>query len=335
MKRKLVILDTEPSAGGEPLYQQFSQLADCTCYPRTSCQQVTQRIADAQLVITNKCRLDRPVLQQCPKLEYIGVAATGYNNIDMAYVQERGITVTNAPGYAGEGVAQLTFAFILEAYNKVRAHDARVRQGEWRDCLDFCFYDNGLQELSGQTIGLIGWGDSARRVSRIAQAFGMNVLVYTRTVPADASDNSSICFADLDTLLGTSDIVSVHCPLTDQTRGMFDVQQFQKMRRDAIFINTSRGPIVNEAALADALKDGQIAAAYTDVLSAEPPLDTNPLLHTQNMIITPHIAWAAKQTRARLIDLVYRNLQAYLNDNPINVVSCNADSSRTDTTNRL
>lgn len=318
---KLVILDTFASTGGELNYERLSSLVDLTCYDRTAYDQIVERIGDAELVITNKCLLDRAILEQCPNLQYIGIIATGYNNVDMQAARERGIVVTNVPAYSTKGVAQLVFAYILDAYSMVCAHDKRVKNGEWERCPDFCFYDTRIQELDGKTIGLFGFGSIAKRVASIAQAFDMKVLVHTRTVrEEDQKAFPQVRFVDLETVLRESDIVSVHCPLTEQTEGMMNEERFRMMKPTAIFINTARGPIVKEADLRRALEEGLIAAAYVDVVSAEPIHPDNPLMGAPNMTITPHIAWAARDTRIRLIDMVCENVKAYLSGHPIHRV---------------
>lgn len=322
---KLVILDTFASTGQQLSYDHFSKLAELTSYERTSYHQIAERIGDAQLVITNKCMLDRAVLEQCPNLQYVGIVATGYNNIDLAYATERGITVTNVPAYSTNGVAQLVFAYMLDAYNMIREHDERVHGGEWERCEDFCFYDDRIDELYGKTIGLIGFGSIAKRVATLAHAFDMNVLVHTRTVrDEDKKAYPWVDFVNQDTLFSQSDVVSIHCPLTEETSGLIHRETLCKMKQDAILINTARGPIVNEQDLADALNQGLIRRAYADVVSVEPIQPDNPLLKAKNMVITPHIAWACRDTRVRLIEMVYQNLEQYLKGKSQNVITPNA-----------
>lgn len=309
---KLVILDAFPSASTDLSYDAFQALADTTCYERTAPSEIISRIGDADYVITNKCTIDRKVMEACPKLSYVGITATGYNNIDLEAAREQGIAVTNVAGYSSDSVAQFVFSYLLDAYSQVKTHADRVALGQWHQAQDFCFYSPTLREVAGKTIGIVGFGDIAKRVCRIARAFSMNVLVHTRTVPNQAEvADQGISFVPFETLLSQSDVVTIHCPLTPQTEKLFDAPQFALMQPHAILINTARGPIVSETALADALNAGVIAAAYTDVLTAEPPRPNNPLFQAKNMTITPHIAWAPQESRRRLIRLVYENLQAF------------------------
>ena len=318
---KLVILDTYASTGKELSYDRFAGLASLTTYERTPYDRIVERIGDAELVITNKCLLDRAVLEQCPNLRYVGIIATGYNNIDLPEAVRRGITVTNVPAYSTKGVAQLVFAYILDAYSMVREHDRRVQAGEWERCPDFCFYDDRLQELDGKTIGIIGFGSIARRVAAIAAAFDMKVLVQTRTVrEEDRAAFPWVTFTTREAVFSQSDIVTIHCPLTGETAGMVNRDTLRLMKPSAILINTARGPVVNEADLAAALRDGVIRRAYADVVSQEPVRPDNPLLHAKNMVLTPHLAWACYETRVRLIEQVYQNLKHYLEGDPIHVV---------------
>lgn len=319
---KLVILDTYASTGKELDYHHFADLAEVTCYDRTPYDQIAKRIGDAELVITNKCMLDRTVLEQCPNVKYIGIIATGYNNVDLPFAAQRGITVTNVPAYSTKGVAQLVFAYILDAYSMVRKHDDRVHHGEWENCPDFCFYDDRLQELDGKTIGVVGFGSIAKRVAFLAHAFDMKVLVHTRTVrEKDQKEYPYVTFTGVDELFMKSDILTIHCPLTEQTQGLVDRKHLEMMKPSAVLINTARGPIVEEQDLADALNSGVIRKAYADVVSAEPIHGDNPLLSAKNMVITPHIAWACYETRVRLIEVVYQNLKHYLAGSPVNVVN--------------
>lgn len=319
---KLVILDTYASTGKELSYQRFEELAELAWYERTPYERIAERIGDAELVITNKCMLDRSVLSQCPNVKYVGIIATGYNNIDLDYATERGITVTNVPAYSTKGVAQLVFAYILDAYNMVREHDERVHRGEWQNCPDFCFYDDRVQELDGKTIGIIGFGSIAKRVAKLAAAFDMKVLVQTRTIRQKDQENYPwVRFVDQTRLFSESDIITVHCPLTVETEGLINRDTLRLMKPEAILINTARGPIVKEQDLAEALNQDVIRRAYVDVVSAEPIQPDNPLLYAKNIVITPHIAWACYDTRVRLIEMVYQNLKHYLEGDPIHVVS--------------
>lgn len=319
--KKLVVLDQHVSAGSSLSYQHFSELASITCYDRTPDHLIAERVGDASYVITNKCRLDRDIFSRCRNLEYIGVVATGYNTIDIEAAREYGIAVCNAPDYSSKSVAQLVFAYILDAYSLVNEHDRRVKNGEWENCIDFSFYDERLEELDGKTLGLIGFGGIGKRVSALAHAFDMNVVVYTRTVTDQLKqEHPNISFLPLEAVLRQSDILSIHCPLTEDTRNLINGERLALMHQNAVLINTARGPVVNEQDLADALNNGTIARAYADVLSTEPPKADNPLLTAKNITITPHIAWTPRQTRARLIDIVYDNLKQYIEGTPVNRV---------------
>lgn len=319
---KLVILDTFASASNDLTYDHFSTLAELTTYERTSYEQEAHRIGGAELVITNKCVIDKAVLDQCPNLKYIGATATGYNNIDIKEAANRGIVVTNVPAYSTKAVAQQCFAYILAHYSKVMAHNDRVKQGEWEACADFCFYDSEMMELDGKVLGLIGFGSIAQRMACLARAFDMKVVCYTRTVREQyQTDFPEVSFLPLETLLRQSDILSIHCPLTEQTRGLINTSCLTLMKPSAILLNTARGPVIEEQDLTDALNHNIIKAAYVDVVSHEPIRPDNPLLKAKNIVITPHTAWAPKETRQRLIDKVYENLECFLSGNPINQVN--------------
>lgn len=318
---KLVVLDSYACTSDDLSFESFGELAELTVYPATVKEQVAERIGDAELLITNKCIINREVLEQCPNLKYIGVTATGYNIIDIEACKERGIVVTNVPSYSTKAVAQQVFAYILHHANRVEKHHQRVMAGEWESCDYFCFYETGLRELDGKTIGLIGFGNIARQVTKLAQAFDMQVLVYTRTVTPQLKEAfPEVEFIGLNDLLERSDIVSIHCPLTPQTEHLLGKEQLGRMKRDALLINTARGPIINEQDVADALNQGVIGYACVDVVSEEPIKGYNPLLKAKNILITPHTAWAPKETRQRLLRVVYENLEQYLNGNAINRV---------------
>lgn len=309
---KLVILDSFACASTDLSFDQFAALADLTVYPQTLPEQIIERIGDAELVITNKCTLTKQILDACPKLEYIGVTATGYNIIDVETCRARGITVTNVPAYSTSAVAQQVFAYLLSIANKVERHHTRVLDGEWANCPYFCFYEPGLRELAGKTIGLFGFGDIAKRVATLANAFDMKILVHTRTVrESDRAAFPFVTFVTFDQLLKNADIISIHCPLTAETEGKFDADAITQMKDGAILINTARGPVLDEQAVADALYAGKLGFFCADVLSAEPPPASHPLIHAPHTLITPHTAWAPTETRKRLIDAVYDNLACY------------------------
>lgn len=315
---KMVILDGHTLNPGDLSFEPLKEFGSLTCYDRTPSQLTADRIGDAEIVFTNKTLIDGSIMDACPNLKYIGLFSTGYNVIDVRHAAEKGIVVTNIPDYSTDAVAQHVFALVLELTNQTAAHNARVQAGEWTSSKDFCFYDR-LTELNGKTIGIIGFGRIGQRVARIANAFGMHALASTRT-PRPVPEGLDVQLVPLDTLLAHSDIVSLHCPLFQETRGMMNADAFAKMKPGALFINTARGPIVNQTDLAHALTEGTIAGAGLDVIDVEPMTVDNPLLGVKNCIITPHIAWAALETRQRLFDTAAANLKAYLAGNPVNVV---------------
>lgn len=293
-------------------------LGDVTRYDNTQPEEVIERAAEADVLLVNKVKLSAQTLEKLPRLRYIGVLATGYDNVDLAAASARGVTVTNVPGYSSDSVAQLTFALLLEICHHVGAHSQRV-MGEraWSRQSSYCFWDYPLFELAGRTMGIIGLGRIGLRVAEIARALGMRVLAYTRTPKAV----EGVECVDFERLLRESDVISMNCPLTEQTRGLMDAAAFAKMKKSAIFINTARGGVVVEEDLRAALDEGVIAGAAVDVLSSEPPAEDNVLLDAKNIIITPHIAWATKEARTRLLGIVGENLKAYLAGNGQNIVN--------------
>ena len=308
---KIVMLDSYTTNPGDLSWEDFEKLGDFTAYDRTPAELTVERAKDAEIVITNKTLLPKSVLEKLPKLKYIGLLSTGYNVVDIEYAKEKNIPVCNVPTYSTLAVAQLTFALILEIYNRVALHNDAVHAGEWANSSDFCFWKTPLIELGGKTIGIIGFGKIGNAVAKIADAFGMNILCYVpRKKESPAIKN--IKFVSLNELLRGSDIVSLHCPLTPETEKMVNADFISKMKKNAILINTSRGAAIDEDALAKALKNGDILAAGVDVLSCEPPKKDNPLLSCDNCIITPHIAWAGYETRQRLVSIVYDNLKSFL-----------------------
>lgn len=306
---KAVILDALTTNPGDLSWDWLYALCDCTVYDRTPPALIAERCADCDILLTNKVPLRRELLETLPKVKYIGLLSTGFNVVDVDYCKERGIPVCNIPSYSTEAVAQLTFSFILEHCNRVALHSTAVHAGEWENCPDFCFWKSSLTELNGKTLGIIGFGKIGKTVARIARAFGMKVLAATNHPGTD----DGVAFVDLDTLLAQSDFVTVHTPLTPATTGMVNADFLGKMKQTAFLVNTSRGPVVDEAALAQALKNGTIAGAGLDVLSTEPPKADNPLLRCPNCFITPHIAWAGFETRERLMSIFRANLEAFLN----------------------
>lgn len=317
---KTVILDAFTSNPGDLSWEKIESLGDLTVYDYTANDKIVERCKDADAIIDNKVVITREIIEQLPKLKYIGMLSTGFNVIDIAAAKEHGIVVSNVPTYSTSAVAQLTFALILETYNQVGLHSNAVHNGEWASCRDFCFWKTPLIELNGKTIGIIGFGKIGNEVAKIADAFDMNILCYVpREKPLPAYKNFR--FVSLDELAKESDIVSLHCPLTPETTGLINEEFISKMKKSAIVINTSRGPAVDEKALADAINSGRIYGAGVDVLSTEPPKSDNPLLSCDRCFITPHVAWAGYETRVRLLDVVYNNLKAFCDGSPINVVN--------------
>ena len=289
-----------------------------TVYDRTRPEETVARAADAEIVLTNKVVISREVMAQLPQLKYIGVLATGYNVVDIETAHERGIIVTNVPAYSTESVAQMVFAHLLNVTNRTDHYATENRSGRWTENEDFCYWDYPHMELAGKTFGIVGLGNIGRRVAEIALAFGMQVKALT-SKSADTLP-SGIRKADLEELLATSDVISLHCPLTDTTRHLINHETLSRMRPSAILINTGRGPLVDDQAVASALAEGQLAAFCADVLTEEPPKANNPLLSQPNAFITPHIAWATQEARTRLLQVAISNVKAFLNAKPQNVV---------------
>jgi glycerate dehydrogenase len=314
---KIVILDGHTLNPGDLSWDALSALGDLTVLARTPPAQVAERAANAEILITNKTPITAEAIAALPALRYIGVLATGYNVVDPAAARARGIPVTNIPGYGTAAVAQMTLALLLELTSQPALHSASVADGDWTACPDFCYWKKPLVELDGLTLGLVGFGAIGQAVAKLGRAFGMKVIVHTRTPRAV----EGIEFVDRDTLFRKADVVSLHCPLTDKNKGFVNAELLATMKPTAFFINTARGPLVDEAALAEALNREQIAGAATDVLSVEPPPSDNPLFGAKNLIITPHIGWATRAARARLMETAAGNLKAFLEDAPVNVVN--------------
>jgi glycerate dehydrogenase len=317
---KMIVLDGYTLNPGDLSWDALHQLGEVTIYDRTAAHQIVQRSKGAAVLLTNKTPLAADALYQLPDLKYIGVLATGYNIIDIAACKQRDIVVTNVPGYGTSAVAQFVFALLLELCLHVQKHSDAVRDGRWAKSADFSFWDYPLIELAGKTLGIIGFGTIGQKVADIAAAFDMDVVAYSRT-KTDQSHRKSFKWCSLDELLRLADMVTIHCPLTPETGGLINAGNLSKMKPSAFLVNTSRGPIVNEADLAFALNDGVIAGAGIDVLSKEPPNENNPLFKAKNCIITPHIAWAANEARAKLMDIVVANLQSFIAGNSTNVVN--------------
>ena len=313
---KITILDGFAENPGDLSWDWLGEYGEFTVYDRTPADKIAERVDGCDVIITNKTPLRAELLGTLGNLKYIGLLSTGYNIVDWEWCKENGIPVCNIPSYSTDAVAQLTFALILEHTNAVAVHSSSVHNGEWAACADFCYQKTPLTELSGKTLGIIGFGNIGKAVAKIAAAFGMKVIAATNhPAPFDGVE-----FADTDTLLSKSDFVSLHCPLTEKTEGMVNAEFLSKMKPTAMLINTSRGQVVNESDLAYALKNGIIAAAGLDVLSSEPPKADNPLFGLKNCHITPHIAWAGYETRLRLMEICKENMRAFANGNPINIV---------------
>lgn len=311
----IVILDGLTTNPGDLSWKPLERLGAVTVLDRTPAADVVARAAAADAILTNKCPIGREQILALPSLKYIGVLATGFNIVDVVAARERGIVVANVPDYSTPNVVQATFALLLELTNHVGHHDATVHAGRWAACPDFCYWDGELVELAGLTLGIVGYGRIGRGVAAVGRAFGMRVIHHRRQAGGDPE-----C-VDLDTLFRKSDVVSLHCPLTPETKGMVDARRLALMKPTAFLINTARGPLVVEADLAAALDAGRIAGAGIDVLAVEPPPASNPLLTARGCIITPHIAWATRNARRRLIDVTAANLAAFVAGRPQNVVS--------------
>ena len=296
----------------------IQSLGNVTLYDRTMPEQLIERLTDADIVLVNKVKLNRETLAQLPRLRYIGVTATGYDIVDVIAAREQGIVVTNVKGYSTHSVAQLTFAFLLELTHHVGKHAESVRAGEWVRSPDFSYAKSPLIELAGKTLGLVGYGDIGRKVAAIGRAFGMTILINRRN--SSSMPEHGITFVDRPTLFAQSDVVSLHCPATPDTIGFVNQELLSRMKTTAFLLNTSRGSLLNEQDVADALNVGQLAGAGLDVLSVEPPKPNNPLLTARNCLISPHIAWASYEARQRLLKAVAENVQAFLIGNPQNVV---------------
>jgi len=316
---KIVVLDGYTMNPGDLSWDELKSLGECFIYDRTPKELVVTRAADAEIVLTNKVVLDKEVIESLPRLRYIGVLATGYNVIDISEAKKRGIVVTNVPDYSTMSVVQLTFALLLELTHHVGLHSESVRRGDWTKSPDFCYWLTPLVEIDGLTMGIIGYGRIGRAVAKVARAFGMDVIAYSRRLKNEGDENAR--FEEIDKIFETADVVSLHCPLTKETERIVNRERISLMKSTAFLINTGRGGLVDEQALTEALNNGRIAGAAVDVLSTEPPQPSNPLLTAKNCIITPHIGWATKSARERLMKIVVNNIRAFLNGTPVNVVN--------------
>ncbi len=317
---KIVVLDGCAANSGDISWDDLAQYGELTVYDRTDDADVIARIGDAELITTNKTVIDRHTMESCPKLKYIGVLATGYNVVDLDAAKEHGIVVTNVPAYSTDAVAQFTFALLLELANQVGVHNSSVKDGGWVRSKDFSYSVMPTMELYGKTMGIIGYGSIGQRVADIAHAFGMKVLVSSRT-EKKLPEGGWIRWVSREELFAEADVISIHCPLFPETKGMINREAIGLMKRTALVINTARGGCIVEQDLADALNSGRIAGAAVDVVSQEPMKEDNPLLTAKNIIITPHIAWAPREVRQRLLQIAGDNMGAFLAGHPINVVN--------------
>ena len=317
-KPNIVILDAYVTNPGDYSWEPLEEFGHCTIWERTESKaEVLERAAGAEIVLTNKVVLTRDILEALPELRLISVLATGYNIIDLDAATELGILVCNVPNYSTSSVTQHVFAVLLQLLHHIGSYARAVADGAWCRSRDFTFYLESIRELEGMTLGIVGYGAIGRSVAAVARTFGMKVLVNTRTPQTD----SSVRFTDLATLLAESDVVTLHCPQTPETVRMINRQTLAQMKRGAILVNTARGGLLDEAAVAEALNNGHLAAAAVDVLSIEPPPANNPLLNAKNCLITPHIAWAGLNARRRLLDITFDNIRGFCQGKPVNIVN--------------
>lgn len=319
---KIVVLDGYAENPGDLSWDELGRLGELTVYDRTSLTNEAEaiaRIGDAEVVLTNKTPITKKVFDACPGMKFISLLSTGYNVVDYVYAKERGIPVTNVPTYGTTSVSQFSIALLLEICHHIGHHDSSVHAGNWANCQDWCYWDYPLIELEGKTIGIIGFGRIGQAEGRIAKALGMKVLAYD-LYPSD-SGREIAEYVDLDALYARSDVITLHCNLTPENTGMINRKTIARMKDGVILINNARGQLIHEQDVADALNSGKIAAAGLDVVYTEPICSDNPLLKAQNCIITPHISWAPKESRQRIMDCAVANVKAYLKGTPINVVN--------------
>ena len=319
---KIVILDGYTENPGDLSWDELGKLGDLTVYDRTPVNdeaEIIRRIGDAEVVFTNKTPISRAAIDACPNMKFISMLATGYNVVDDEYAKEKGIPVTNVPTYGTAAVGQFAIAMLLEICHHVAHHSQTVHEGKWSQSIDWCYWDYPLIELADKTLGIIGFGRIGRQTGKIAKAMGMNVIAYDSF---ESDEGKAIGqYVDLDTLLKTSDVIALHCPLFPETQGIINKDTIAKMKDGVIILNNSRGPLVVEQDLADALNSGKVYGAGLDVVSTEPIDPSNPLLTAKNCIITPHISWAPKESRQRIMDCAVENVKAYMAGAPINVVN--------------
>ena len=319
---KIVILDGYTENPGDLSWDELGKLGELTVYERTPVDdeaEIIRRIGDAEVVFTNKTPISRAVIDACPGMKFISMLATGYNVVDYVYAHEKGIPVTNVPSYGTASVAQFAIAMLLEICHHVAHHSQTVHDGKWASSIDWCYWDYPLLELDGKTMGIIGFGRIGQQTGKIARALGMNILAYD-SVESD-SGRAIGTYTDLDTVLSQSDVIALHCPLFPDTQGIINKDTIARMKDGVIILNNSRGPLIVEQDLTDALNSGKVFAAGLDVVSTEPIKPDNPLLGAKNCIITPHISWAPKESRQRIMDCAVANVKAYQAGTPINVVN--------------
>lgn len=324
-KLKLVVFEGYTLNPGDLDWTPLKELADVEIYDRVTYSRdeidlVVERGKDADIILNNKTPIPAEAIKQLPNLKYIGMLSTGFDVVDIEAARERGIIVTNIPTYGTDAVSQMAIALLLEICHHVGSHSDAVYRGEWANNPDWCFWNYPLIELSGKTMGIIGYGRIGQATGRIAQALGMKVLAYDQYMNKDL-ENENMKYADLDELYAKSDVISLHCPLTDENRGIINKESIQKMKDGVIIINNSRGPLINEEDLAEALNTNKVGGAGLDVVSTEPIREDNPLLKAKNCIITPHISWATKESRQRLFNMAVENVKTYLEGKPTNVIN--------------
>lgn len=319
---KIVVLDGFTLNPGDLSWESLNSLGELVVYERIAfdTDKVVQAIDDAEVIFTNKTPITKEILSKLPKLKYIGVLATGYNVVDIKSANQQNVSVTNIPAYGTKAVAQFVMGLLLEICHHIGDHNNSVQKGDWASSIDFCYWNSPLMELEGKTMGLIGFGKIGQATAKLAVAFGMNVLVYSRTVKKEF-ESPNLHFVSLDELLSKSDVISLHCPLNEETENIICFKNISKMKDSVLLINTSRGGLVHEQDLANALNYNKIYAAAVDVVSLEPMQKENPLLSAKNCIITPHIAWATKEARQRLMNTAIDNLKAFTEGNAVNLVN--------------
>lgn len=312
---KIVILDGHATNPGDLSWAEVEKLGETTVYPRSTIEQAIERIGDAEAVLTNKVPITRRIMDACPNIRYVGLISTGTNIMDLPLAKERGIAVTNVPGYSTDSVAQMAIALLLSYTNRVAEHAKSVREGKWSKSLDYCFWDYPIIELAGKTLGVIGLGQTGQATAKIAAALGMKTVAYSRT-----KKDVDIEQTDLDDLLSRADFISLNCPLTEQTKNLICRENIAKMKDGAVIINTGRGPLVDNSAVCDALDSGKLAAFLADVNFDEPPNADDKLIAHEKATFTPHIAWASIEARSRLVDAVAENLKSWMNGGKLNRV---------------